>query len=989
MPRRQVLSDTERENLLALPDGRGTFIQYYTLSERDLAIISLHRGDANRLGFAIQLCYMRYPGILLGTDENPNPALLNMVTKQLNILPDCWIDYGQREQTRREHITEIENVFGFQTFAAAHYRKAIHFLDELARQTDKGIIIATALVAHLRSASVLLPTINTIERICSASITRGTRFIYNALTKPLTDEHKKGLEAMLAMYDNSNTSILLWLCQSPQAYNGRRLLEHIERVKIIEALQLPAGMEKLIHQNRLIKLAREGSKMTAQHLKDLEITRRYATLVAAILEARATLIDEIIDIHDRIIGHLFNHAKNTYEKKFQQSGKAINDKVRLFCSIGKILMETRQNGEDPFAAIETIIPWADFTQSITEAEQLSRPESFDYIEIVKNNYSQIRRYAPALLEVLRFKAAPVAKDIVLGIEKLKELDAAHVRKLPPDLPIGFVRKRWETLVFKENGIDRTYYELCLLSELKNALRSGDVWVAGSRQFKDFETYLLPSEKFALLKEVNAIPLPVNPNIEVYLPEKIALLKAQLEKVNRLAAKGELVDVTLTPAMKFKIPQPANAVPKEAESFTDKVYSLLPRIKITDLLMEVDSWTGFTKHFTHIKTGNISSGKTLLLTAILSDAVNLGLVKMAESCPGTTYAKLAWLQAWHIRDDTYADALSELVNAQYHHPFAANWGDGTTSSSDGQRFKTGSQAKTGGIINPKYGSEPGVQFYTHISDQYIPFHIKVINVGVRDATYVLDGLLYHESDMRIEEHYTDTSGFTDHVFALMHLLGFKFAPRIKDMPDKKLYIYPASNDYPALDALIGGAINLKHIQANWDDVLRLATSIQQGVVTASLLVRKIGSYPRQNGLALALRELGKIERTLFMLEWFTDPVLRRRVTAGLNKGEARNTLARAVYFNRLGEMRDRSIESQSHRASGLTLVTAAIIYWNTVYIERAVEAMKEQGYSVDENLLQHLSPLGWEHIGLTGDYVWQQNKQPKKGKFRPLRPMGNV
>jgi TnpA family transposase len=261
--------------------------------------------------------------------------------------------------------------------------------------------------------------------------------------------------------------------------------------------------------------------------------------------------------------------------------------------------------------------------------------------------------------------------------------------------------------------------------------------------------------------------------------------------------------------------------------------------------------------------------------------------------------------------------------------------------------------------------------------------------VRDATYVLDGLLYHESDMRIEEHYTDTSGFTDHVFALMHLLGFKFAPRIKDMPDKKLYVPASSNDYPALNAIIGGTINLKHIQTNWDDVLRLATSIQQGVVTASLLVRKIGSYPRQNGLALALRELGKIERTLFMLEWFADPVLRRRVTAGLNKGEARNTLARAVYFNRLGEMRDRSIESQSHRASGLTLVTAAIILWNTVYIERAVEALKEHGQTIDENLLQHLSPLGWEHIGLTGDYVWKQNKQPHKGKYRPLRAFGKV
>ncbi len=123
---------------------------------------------------------------------------------------------------------------------------------------------------------------------------------------------------------------------------------------------------------------------------------------------------------------------------------------------------------------------------------------------------------------------------------------------------------------------------------------------------------------------------------------------------------------------------------------------------------------------------------------------------------------------HIRDETYGAALADLVNAQFRHPFAEHWGDGTTSSSDGQNFRTGSKAESTGHINPKYGSSPGRTFYTHISDQYAPFHTKVVNVGVRDSTYVLDGLLYHESDLRIEEHYTDTAGFTDHVFALMHL-----------------------------------------------------------------------------------------------------------------------------------------------------------------------------------------------------------------------------
>jgi hypothetical protein len=146
------------------------------------------------------------------------------------------------------------------------------------------------------------------------------------------------------------------------------------------------------------------------------------------------------------------------------------------------------------------------------------------------------------------------------------------------------------------------------------------------------------------------------------------------------------------------------------------------------------------------------------------------------------------------------------------------------------------------------------------------------------------------------------------------------------------------------------------------------------------------HPRQNGLAVALRELGRIERTLFILDWLQSVELRRRVQAGLNKGEARNALARAVFFNRLGEIRDRSFEQQRYRASGLNLVTAAIVLWNTVYLERAANALRNHGQCVDDALLQYLSPLGWEHINLTGDYLWRSNAKIGAGKFRPLQPL---
>ena len=985
MPRRSILSAAERERLLALPDTKDELIRHYTLNESDLAIIRQRRGPANRLGFAVQLCYMRYPGVMLAVHEEPFPSLLRLVATQLRVPPEAWTDYGQRAETRREHLLELQSVFGYKSFTTRHYRPSVYSLDELAWQTDKGIVLATALVEDLRRKRVLLPTPGVIERICAEAITRANRRIYETLAESLSDAHRRHFDDLLKRRDNGKTTWLSWLRQSPAKPNSRHMLKHIERLKAWQALDLPAGIERLVHQNRLLKIAREGGQMTPADLAKFEPQRRYATLVALAIEGMATVTDEIIDLHDRILGKLFNTAKNKHQQQFQASGKAINAKVRLFARIGQALIEAKQSGGDPFAAIEAVMSWDAFAESVSEAQKLAQPEDFDFLHRIGESYATLRRYAPEFLDVLKLRAAPAAKDMLDAIELLNGMNTDNARKVPADAPTDFIKARWQKLVMSDAGIDRRYYELCALSELKNALRSGDIWVQGSRQFKDFEDYLVPPEKFASLKQASELPLAVATDCDQYLHDQLSLVEAQLAIVNRMAVTNDLPDAIITESG-LKITPLDAAVPDTAQALIDQMAMILPHVKITELLLEVDKWTDFTRHFTHLKSGDLAKDKNLLLTTILADAINLGLTKMTESCPGATYAKLAWLQAWHIRDETYSTALADLVNTQFRHPFAEHWGDGTTSSSDGQNFRTGSKAESTGHINPKYGSSPGRTFYTHISDQYTPFHTKVVNVGVRDSTYVLDGLLYHESDLRIEEHYTDTTGFTDHVFALMHLLGFRFAPRIRDLGDTKLYIPKVDATYAALKPMIGGTLNTKHVRAHWDEILRLAISIKQGTVTASLMLRKLGSYPRQNGLAIALRELGRIERTLFILDWLQSVELRRRVHAGLNKGEARNALARAVFFNRLGEIRDRSFEQQRYRASGLNLVTAAIVLWNTVYLERAVLRLRGNGYAVDDALLQYLSPLGWEHINLTGDYLWRNSAQISAGKFRPLRPL---
>lgn len=987
MPRRSILSAAERDSLLAIPTDMDDLIRRYAFDDDDLKAIRQHRGAHNQLGFAIQLCYMRQPGTALGPEDVPPFALINVVVNQLE-LPDVrWEDYGRREETRREHLLELQARLGVRPFTMADYRNAVAMLTDVALQTDKGVVLARTLIEDLRRRAILLPATNTIDRACAEAVVRANARIYATLADALSNEHRQRLDELLAHEEGSATTRLGWLRQAPLKPSGRQMLEHIRRLTAWRALGLREGIERSVHQNRLLKLARVGAQMTPAAIARLEPQRRYATLVAGALESTATVTDEVIELNDRIVGKIFNDAKRKQAQNFQSSMKDYGSIVKWCTRVGSAVREAREHGGDALASIQAAISWGDFDAVLDTAYGLEKHGGTDdYLPRIVDKYTTVRRYAREFLDVLDLHAAPAAGPLLAAIETLRTLNASGARAVPPDAPTAFVKPRWSKLVFAEDGsMDRRYYELCAMSELRNTLRSGDMWVRGSRQFKDFDEYLMPAATFAALHADRKLPLSVETDCDTYLRDRIQLLEDKLDTAERLAAAGDLGDAVITAESGLKLSHLDPTVPDAAEALIDQTASLLPHLKITDLLLEVDAWTGFTRHFTHLKTGDPAKDTSLLLTAILADGINLGLDKMAESCPGTTYAKLAWLQTWHVRDETYSAALAELVNAQYRQPFATHWGEGTTSSSDGQRFRAGNHAEGTGHVNPKYGSEPGRLFYTHISDQYAPFSSKVINVGVRDSTYVLDGLLYHESDLRIQEHYTDTAGFTDHVFALMHLLGFRFAPRIRDLAETKLYV-PKGTGYSTLKPMIGGMLRIDHVRTQWDELLRLAASIQTGTVTASLMLRKLGSYPRQNGLALALRELGRIERTLFILDYLMDIDLRHRIQAGLNKGESRNALSRAVFSNRAGEIRDRTIEQQRYRASGLNLLTAAIVLWNTVYLDRAVVALQDRQEPTDEALFQYLSPLGWGHIALTGDYFWRSQFKVGQGNFRPLRKM---
>jgi hypothetical protein len=232
-------------------------------------------------------------------------------------------------------------------------------------------------------------------------IVQAQRRLYRQLTIPLSEDQKNKVEALLNVREGGRQTVLAWLRQPAGAPSARNLLAHFERLQALRQIGLPIEIGT-VHQNHLLRLAREGAQTTVYHLKDFEVERRQATLVAILIDTHSTLTDEILDLHDRMIGSAFAKAKRAYETSFQEAGKAINEKVRLYAQVGQALIEAKNFGSNPFEAIEREVSWEQFTQSVQEAEKLARPEDFDYLGLLANHYSQLRRCTPAFLEAFEF-----------------------------------------------------------------------------------------------------------------------------------------------------------------------------------------------------------------------------------------------------------------------------------------------------------------------------------------------------------------------------------------------------------------------------------------------------------------------------------------------------------------------------------------------------------------------------------------------------------
>jgi TnpA family transposase len=553
-----------------------------------------------------------------------------------------------------------------------------------------------------------------------------------------------------------------------------------------------------------------------------------------------------------------------------------------------------------------------------------------------------------------------------------------------------ITKGWTRYCILPNGtIDRKAYTFCVLQSLRSALRRRDVFVAKSQRYCDPRAKLLSDEAWSAQRAGICRTLDLQPTFD----SSLSILKQELDEAYRRTAanfeNNTAVRIEHKDGKDNLILTPLDKLEEAPSLITLKrqVAAMLPKVDLPEVMLEINARAGFTKEFTHLSQSKsrVDDLHISICAVLLAEACNIGLEPLVRpELPALTRGRLSWVQQNYIRQETLIRANARLVDTQTHIPLAKIWGGGEVASADGLRFTVPVRTINAAPNSKYFGIGKGITYYNFTSDQFTGFHGIVIPGTLRDSLFLLSGLLEQLTPLQPVEIMTDTAGYSDVVFGLFWLLGYRFSPRLADIGEARFWRIDNSANYGALDGLTKNKINTDLITNNWDDMLRVAGSLKLGTVNAIDLMRSLQRGNQPSTLAKALGELGRIIKTLYLLSYIDDETYRRRILTQINRGESRHSLSRTLFHGQRGEIRQRYREGQEDQLGALGLVVNVIVLWNTYYMDAAVNKLSSLGQATNREDIARLSPLGRKHINMLGRYYFLLAEPILKGELRSLR-----
>jgi TnpA family transposase len=981
------LTSKERESYQEFPDSieESTLRQYFHLTGNDLHFIHKYRGKLNRLAIAIQIGTIRYLGFLpLLWQEDIGTDILAFVADELNIRPHIIKieSYGKRDKTRTEHLQDILKYLGFRKWQLSDEPLMEKWLVEQGMEHDHQRYLLDNLCEKLRKEKIFRPAIGTLEELVAGIRELLELETYKRLSWLWTESFLQKLDSLLETDAHKKITPHRWLCSMPLANTPKEINLMLEKISFLKEMGVSDWDLSCLSENRKKQLTNTTRNTKNTDLKRFRLTRLYPMLVCFLRECLLDITDMILVMYAHYWQHINNKAKKALDMFLIENIKSQQYAIKTMTQVGKMVLDEKIDSESLREKIYENLSKTqiqDALQTLTE-KQL---KAYSHLSFLKHSYASIKQFIPLLLEKLDFKIAFTKDNFEKALLLVKDLQTGKKRKIPEDAPMNFMSSSWQKTVFQNQMIHQQNYELCVFSTLRDRLKSGDVYVNLSRKFSNLESLFIEKNHWKNYQEDICQNLSL-PNLTVRIHEKVEELATLLPKLSeKLKDSG---DIRLEDDVLVVSPLVADDVPTSAKMIQKQINAHLPRVSLVEIIQEVDTWINYSKELENEHSARNPNHQKLKYAALFCNACNVSITDLARSSE-LDYQSLWWVTHNYFSEENLKKANNIVVNRHHKEWLSNYWGNGTFSSSDGQRFPTSGKIRNAQALPKYFGYGQGIGIYTHTADQYSQFGSQVISIHERDATYVLTEILANETDLTLVEHTTDTHGYTDLNFALFDLVGKSFCPRIKDLRNQRLYKVTGKNlpsmVYPPLK--FTGTVDIDYLQKHAEEMTRVAASLMTGTVTPSMLISKLQAYPKQNNLMYVLQSYGQLIKTIFICKYLLNQPLRKKINSQLNKGEQLHGLRAYLWFGGDGFIRKKQEHQQQIIARSLNLLTNIVILWNTRYIQEIMRKLYSDGYQINEEDVEHISPAPFEHINRLGKYNFQTSypRNPDTG-LRPFQ-----
>ena len=957
---------------------REELVARHSLNAADREFISANtRGGAGRLTLAVLLAVRRDVGYFPASGET-HASVIDHIAGQLQLaVTERFQDFSAKTLYRYRAAARV--YLDACTYGKAGEGLVLAAITHAALTMSDPADLINRAIEDLSSAGIDLPAFSTLDRLVGHVRTKVHIRMYDAVAARLNPATIETLDALFIVPTGSVTTAFNRLKHSPGPLRPKTIRQWTERLDWLTGLIDPDPPLEGITHTKLRQFAAEAAAMeVSDFLNVSRLGKRHTLLLSLIRQARAKCRDEVTEMLLRKVRGTQAAARKKL-KELQESQRDVEE--RLIAVLLKALQTTGSEECDAVVGhqIRTVFAQLGGVETLVEqCETVSAAHHNNDLPLLWPIHARTRSLLFNVLEVMDIRSATQDVSLLDALGTVIAYRNARRAELKDEVSLEFASQRWQSFVIKRRSgrdfADRRAFEVCVFIHLAAALQSGDLYVVGAESFDDYRSQLMPW--------VDCLPRLTDYCRAVGMPEGgaafVADLKVQLTQAAALVDDGfpdnaELMfDATGQPRLKQIL---RKFQPEGLGGFEAEVHNRMGERHLLDILKNGTCWTSYTRHFGPPSGANpkLSNAEQRYVLTVFGYGCNLGPGQTARHTPDIANAgALRRINAQHIDAHKLEAATTDLINAYSRFALPRLWGTGSAAIADGTHIPL-RENNLLGTQHIRYGGYGGIAYH-HIADSYIALFTTFIPCGVWEAVHILDGLIKNRSAIQPDTLHADTQGQSEPVFGLARLLAIKLMPRMRNWNDVAFYRADKALRYSHIDSLFTREIDWKLIETHWQDMMQVVLSIQAGLVLPSMLLRKLGSYNQKNLLCLAFRELGRVERTLFLLQYISQPQTRQAIRAETTKIESFNDFLDWITFGGPVIKSGDPVE-QEKQLKYASLIANAIMLSNVADLSAVMIEMASDGHPVTPELAAAISPYIRKHIRRFGKYDLDMDDRP--------------